>query len=61
MIKVDEEYYIGFQPRNIVLYKVKIAGEKSKNPGEKFLKEIGFFDKIDHIIDSLLNDKIKKF
>lgn len=58
MIKINNEYSVGFDSMNVVLYKTRIAGEKAKNSGEEVAEAIGFYGKFTHLISAMLNDKI---
>ena len=58
MIRVNEEYAIGYDKMNIILYRINVKGEKSKNPGEERPKAIGFYGSFKHLVKKLLDDKL---
>lgn len=58
MIKLNNDYQIGFDTMNVILYKKHITGEKSKNQGEEYWEPVGYFGKFKHLIAALLNNKI---
>lgn len=58
MIKLNNDYNIGFDSMNVILYKKINRTETSKNPNEEKFNVVGYFGSFEHLIDKLLNDKL---
>lgn len=58
MIRLNKDYAIDFDPMNIVLYKITILGEKSKDKGKEAFKALGYFGSMEHLVNKLLDYEI---
>lgn len=58
MIKVNKDYAIDFDSKNVTLYKIGKKGKESKNPGQETFSALGYFGKFEHLIDRMLQDKL---
>ena len=58
MLKITNDYMVGFDLNNVILYKVKKRGETARNAGQVYFDPIGFFGSIEPLINKMLNDKI---
>lgn len=57
-MKLNNEYFIEFDPMNVVLYKAGEKGAETKNPGEKTKRVIGYFPTFKDLLNRLIHDKI---
>lgn len=58
MIKLNNKYKIGFDPLNIILYKIGTKGENSKNPGEESRQTIGYYDNFSSLLNKLVKEEL---
>lgn len=58
MIKLNDEYYIGFDTMNIILYQAKTRGDKAKVAGEQYMSALGYYGSFDSLLSSLIKKKI---
>lgn len=58
MIKLNDKYKIGFDPLNIILYKIGVKGENSKNPGEESRQTIGYYDNFGSLLNKLVKEEL---
>lgn len=58
MIRLNKNYAIGFDKMNIILYKINIANEKSKNPGKERRIILGYYSNLENLIKFIINNEI---
>ena len=58
MIRVNKDYAIDFDSKNVTLYKISKKGKESKNPGQEIFSALGYYGKFEHLIGRLLQDKL---
>ena len=58
MIRVNKDYAIDFDSKNVTLYKISKKGKESKNPGQEIFSALGYYGKFEHLIGKLLQDKL---
>ena len=58
MIQLNDRYALGFDTLNIILYKVNVRGEESKNPGEIVREPIGYYPDFETLAKSLVLKEI---
>ena len=58
MIKLNSEYYIGFDAMNLTLYQAKTRGDKAKVSGEQYLSTVGYFGDFSSLLSSLVQKKL---
>ena len=58
MIQLNDRYALGFDTLNIILYKVNVRGEESKNPGEIVREPIGYYSDFETLAKSLVLKEI---
>jgi len=58
MIKLNDEYYIGFDAMNIILYQAKTRGDKAKVAGEQYMSTLGYYGSFDSLLSSLIKKEI---
>ena len=58
MIKINDNYYIKFEPMNIVLCQKKIHKRTTKRykEGDLYLEAIAYFGTMEHLINHILNN-----
>ena len=58
MIQINEDYFIGGEERNIILYQAKM-GQNGKSKGQLRYEEVCYPKNITLLLKSLVNRKIK--
>jgi hypothetical protein len=58
MIRLNDEYQIGFDSMNVTLYRKVKRTEKAKNPDEEKFNVVGYFGSFEFLVNKLLEDKI---
>lgn len=60
IIKLSEDYGIGSDEFNIILYQRKVnQREETKNFGKEYYSPIGYYNSIDAVLRSLINKQIQ--
>ncbi len=57
-LKINKEYRIITDPYNFILQQRKKYSAKSKYAGELYWEDIGYYQKISHLCEGLINKKI---
>ncbi len=58
-IRIGKKHAIVSIPMNIVLREKKVRGKDSKQPGEEYWIDIGYFGKVEDALNALLDEKIR--
>ena len=59
IIKISDEYGVGADDMNLILYQLKInSSEKSKNFGLEYYHPIGYYSSTESMLKNLVNKKV---
>ena len=59
IIKISDEYGVGADDMNVILYQLKTnSSEKSKNFGKHYYHPIGYYSSVESMLKNLLNKKV---
>ena len=59
-IRIGDKYAIQSDSYNIILREKRIKGEDSKNPGEEYWIDIGYYAKLDQAVEALIDLRLKQ-
>lgn len=59
IIKISDEYGVGGDDMNLILYQLKMnSSEKSKNFGKHYYHPIGYHSSVESMLKNLVNKKV---
>ena len=59
IIKISDEYGVGADDMNLILYQLKTnSSEKSKNYGKHYYHPIGYYSSVESMLKNLVNKKV---
>ena len=59
IVKISDEYGLGADDMNLILYQLKTnSSEKSKNFGKQYYHPIGYYSSVESMLKNLVNKKV---